>query len=126
MRLDQQHAGHPLGIGHSEAERDRASVAVADQVHRTVDAEGVENRGEIGDRVADLVAGTRPFGQAVATQVVQDHLRAGVSHRVGQCVVEAGQVADCQPVDEYNRVLRSRLVGGVASAAERGTAHHLL
>jgi hypothetical protein len=45
-----------------EAQRDDAAVAVADQVDGPWDVQCVEERGEVGDRVVDLVAGGWSLG----------------------------------------------------------------
>ena len=70
---------------------------------RPVDPKGVQHPDEVRHRVPNGVTGRRTLGEAVASQVVEDRLRARPCNGVGKAVVVAGQVVDRQAVDEDDR-----------------------
>ncbi len=102
--LDEGDACHPVGVLDRHAQGDHAAVAVADEVDRVVDAEGVEQADEVGDRVVHRVARGRTLAAAVAPQVVEDDV-ALAGEGVGQRVVPARQVVHDEAVQHDHGVL---------------------
>jgi hypothetical protein len=101
--LDERQAGDPAAVGQRGLDGHQRAVAVAQQVHGPVDAELVEQPGEVGHRLLDGVAVARALAAAVAPLVVEDDLHVLDQHR-RQRQVEAGQVVDQHAVQHHHRL----------------------
>ena len=102
LGLDEDQARHPLGAPGGGRHGQRAAEAVAHQVDRLGEAEGVEDADEVVDRVLQPVAGGRAVAGAVAPQVVTDDRVLPGRHR-GERVIEGRDVVDDQAVEEHHR-----------------------
>ncbi len=72
--LDEEQAGHTLGVVMSEEKRHDAPEAVAEEVNGFVDVPGIKQANQVGEMVGDGVAALRHLGATVAAQVVEVHV----------------------------------------------------
>ena len=82
-RVHADHAGHALGVQHRHRP-DHEAAPVVPREDRALDAEHVEQAGEVARQVVDVVGADRlgPIAAAVAALVGRDHAEARADERV--------------------------------------------